>query len=348
MATNRTVPELLQMFREGLPPMTITSAYFRDMIQSLHPSTGEFVGLATTPGNIQPGMLWLNGDILQMSLGTGPLQRQGTFRGSGNGSLVVANPRQRMLGRTQYGGRGSFAASATPTTPNPPGQSPFLSDDFNTFDQNMWSVDSYDEGGDAFWSADPADVADVFTTSGGRLNFAIINRSSGGKSLTTGVIDNFNSPGGGSHGLRYGYWEVAVAVDRYAGFEWEIDVIGLPSFASYMCPVRIWTDGSNVQQVIQFTYDTPIIVGTDSNSGWDASVSHTYGVELNATALRFYRDRVLTGDFGNPGGGYSTTELKYSKTWCQTNFTSGVSVNPAGLPKYAHLDYFKAWATRPF
>lgn len=348
MATNRTVPELLQMFREGLSPLTITSAYFRDMIQSLHPSTGLFADLPPTPGSVQPGMLWLNGDILQMSLGGGPLTRLGSFRGAGNAGLVVANPRQRMQARTQYGGRGSFAGSATVFTPSLPSQPTTFSDDFNSFDTNKWFVDSYDDGGAAFWSNDPADVADVFTFSGGRLNFAILDRATGGKSFTSGIADTIS---GNVFEQNYGYWEVSVAVDRYPGLLYQMDIVS--SVSGYLpstSVARIWTDASNVQHILQFSHEAPPLVETDSDSGWDASVSHAYGLEWTASAINFYRDRVLAGSFGNPGGPYSDGSPCYVRHFLETDYASvaGDTVDPGGLPKYAHVDSIKVWASRPF
>jgi len=350
MATNRTVAELLAMFRDGLPPKAITPVYFQDMISSLHPMTGQFADLPATPGNVQPGMLWLNGDVVQMSLGGGPGSRLGNFRGAGTAGLAVARPRQRMLGRTQYAGRGGFSASATVSSQ--PSQPTTFSDDFNTFDPNKWALDSYDEGGDAFWSNDPADVADVYTYSGGKLHLAIINRPSGGKSLTSGISDTYNAQftGGTEFSQQYGYWEVSVAVDRYPGFEYEMTGMSVANWPPAFGVVRIWTDASNVQHASQFAYDTPLEAATDSNSGWDASVSHAYGLQWTATAVRFYRDRQLVGNFGNPGGPYTNGDPMLIKHWCNTNYAAfpPLSVNPAGLPKYAHIDSLKVWATRPF
>jgi len=348
MATNRTVDELLQMFREGLPPKAITPVYFQDMIQSLHPSTGLFTGLPATPANVQPGFLWLNGDVLQMSLGGGPGTRLGNYRGAGNAALAVTTPRQRMLARTQYLGRGTFGANATVFTPSPPSQGTTFSDNFNSHDANKWAYDSFDEGGDAFWSDDPSLTPQIFTFTGGRLNLNIIDAPSGGKSLTSGMTDTFNAPNNFSQ--YQGYVEIAIAVDRYPGLFYEIAWITPPPFAwSAICPVRIWTDDANVQMVQQFAYDASIDVSYDSNGGWDASVQHSYGLEWTPSAVRIYRDRQQVGNFGNPGGPYSDGVSRYLKMYCQTNFgPSTTTVNPAGLPKGAHIDSINMWSTRPF
>ncbi len=349
MATNRTIDELLAMFRDGLPPKTITPVYFQDMISSLHPMSGTFTGMPATPGSLAAGRLWLNNDTVQLAQGAGATSLLGSFRGSGAASFSVAAPRQRMLGRTQYPGLAGFTANATVTTP---GASTTFNDDFNSFNTLKWYADSYDEGGGAFWSNNPTDVADVFTFTGGKLHFAILNRSSGGKSFTSGIANTFNPQftGGSAFQQQYGYWEISVAVDRYPGLLYELDVLSALNWPPALCPVRIWTDASNVQSVIQFLYDAPPIVGTDSNSGWDASVSHAYGMEWTASAIRFYRDRVLVGSFGNPGGPYTNGDPCFMKHYCQTDFSSvaGVTVNGAGLPKYAHVDSINVWAARPF
>ena len=347
MATARSISDLLFLFRDGQGPRTIGPDDWEDLIYSLHPSTGAFIDLPGSPGGLAVGKLWQDDGFIKMSLGGGVSVRTGSFAGSGVGGLV-GTPRQRLRASALYSGRGSFASTGSVVSAGP---QPAFSDNFDSFDTNKWYANSYDEGGAAFWSNNPTDVSDVFTYSGGKLHLAILNRSSGGKSLTSGIIDTYNPQfsGGTAFTQRYGYWEVSVAVDRYPGLLYEMTCLSinwLPAFSL----VRIWTDESNVQSAIQFTYGAPPIVTTDSGSGWDASQSHSYGLEWTATAVRFYRDRQLVGDFGNPGGTFTNGDPVYTKQYCNTDFssTAGVTVNPAGLPKYAHVDSLRVWPTRPF
>jgi len=346
MATNRSISDLLFLFRDGQARQTVSPVPWQDMIQSLHPKTGQFFDLPNTPGGLARGRLWQNNGVVQMSAGGGPISSNALLTARGAGS-ITATPRQRMRASRTIAGTGSFRASANVISV-PVGPAPVFTDNFNSHDANKWAYDSFDEGGDAFWSDDPALTPQIYTFTGGRLNLNIINAPSGGKSLTSGMTDTFNAPNNFS---RYqGYVEIAIAVDRYPGLFFEIAWITPPPFAwSAICPVRIWTDGGNVQLVQQFAYDAPIDASYDSNGGWDASTQHAYGIEWTPSAIRLYRDRQQVGNYGNPGGPYSDGVARYLKMYCQTNFgPSDVTVNPAGLPKGAHIDSINMWASRPF
>src|ERR1044072_5085157 len=349
MATDRSLSDLLFLFRDGQGPRTIGPDDWEYLIDTLHPATGTFEDLPASPGALAVGRMWQDQGFVKVALGgLSHSTLLGTFRGSGLGALA-GFPRTRMRGSSLYSGRGSFASSASVVTAGP---QPVFIDNFDSFDTNKWYANSYDEGGDAFWSNNPTDVADVFTYTGGKLNLAIINRPSGGKSLTSGIIDTYNPQfnGGTAFTQQYGYWEVTVAVDRYPGLLYEMEALSPVNFPPAFSLVRVWTDASSVQYVDQFLYDAPPIVSTDSNAVWDARQSHSYGTEWTATAVRFYRDRVLVGSFGNPGGPYTNGDAIYVKQHCNTNYSvaAGVTVDPAGLPKAAHVDSLRVWATRPF
>lgn len=348
MATNRSISDLLYLFRDGQAPKTITPTDFEDLIQSLHPETGQFIDLPGSPGSLAAGRLWQNDGLIQMSGGGGPAFRPGVFTGRGSG-LFSAAARQRMVARSQLGGAARFTPPApTVFTPAPPGVTPTFFDNFDFHDSSKFVYASFDEGGDAFWNNDPSFTSRIYTFTNGRCNISILNESSGGKSLTSGIQDTYDA----GFTQTYGYWEVTVAVDRLPGLLYECLCLSNPNAAwNNFSICSIWTDASNVQHVFQFVSNTNLgPIEITSNDGWDASQSHSYGLLWLPNKVEFYRDRQVVASWGNPGGGYNDGTLFYSKMHCNSNFYPCLVpiTNTAALPKGAHVDSFYVWNQRPF
>lgn len=224
---------------------------------------------------------------------------------------------------------------------------PTFTDTFDSFLSNKWFYNSFDEGGDSFWTNDSSLTPIVYTYSNSKLHLALAKKPVGStvttKSYISGIMDTFNV---NNFAQRFGYWEVTVAVDKLIGFIYEQITLSNGSIPPDHY-IRIWTDSNNVQQLLfQSTFD--IFYATNSSAGFDPSISHAYGVEWTSTNINYYIDRVQVLTATAPVG-FDTGASAYSKMHVNTNFQAAPTIaNPAALPVFAHVDSFNVWATRPF
>jgi hypothetical protein len=229
-----------------------------------------------------------------------------------------------------------------------------FSDDFTSHNSSLWFYDSYDDGGDAWWSNDPSLTPQIYTYSNSQEHIALLNIASGGKSFTSGINGNSNT---GGFSQQYGYFETTCRVDNVPGMLFGSDYVvpgGSPWPPNFLVPV-IFTTLDGVQHLWMYASvaSGDLVYQTDSNSGWDGTVMHAYGLNWTASIIEFYVDRALVASWPNPGDPYNDFPV-YNKHFCQTNYypnqgwNGGGDVNPANLPAYAHIDKIAAWNAIPF
>jgi hypothetical protein len=278
-----------------------------------------------------------------------------------NTVVPINAPVATLVGTASVGmTTGTFTGSLTigpgtstyTTTGGGPVVNPLFNDNFGSFNSAKWYYNQFDDGGDAWWTYDPALTPLVYVYTGGHLDLLLRSTPAGHPEITkpyiSGIQDTANA--GSSFTKQYGYWEISVAVDRLAGL-----IFGVANLSPYNWPpsleLFIWTDSTGKQFVLQDIAGYPAISAqTDSASGWDARQQHTYGVLWTATVVRFYRDRVLVGDFANPGNEYTNGDPLYSKMYCNTNIypTDTTILSPGSLPQGAHIYNFAVYPDLPF
>lgn len=355
MPTQRSIADLLFLFRDGQAAKQIGPDDFEDLIFSLHPGTGSFVDLPTAPGGLAAWKCWQNNGIIQVTLtsGTGPrsFSVSSTVRAAASlRATPIAVQRATTLGTATTRGAGRFIAPNPTVTHPSTGVQPTFADEFNSHNANQFAYDSFDEGGDAFWSNDPSQTPRLFTFGNSICNMWVLNEPSGGKDLSSEMQDTYNPPNNFTQ--SYGYWEVAVAVDRVQGLIYQCLVLTAPQFDWWnFVVVEIWTDENNVQHVSQNTSNANISADYSSSNGWDATQMHLYGMDWTTSRVDFYRDRQLIGGGGNPGGGYNNGWPFYMKMHTNVAFAAALDIHlpdPGVLPKGAHVDSFYVYPRRPF
>ena len=154
---------------------------------------------------------------------------------------------------------------------------------------------------------------------------------------------------------RFGYVEMQVAVDRLPGFTFQADEEAQPFPLVWPPEIDfplIYTDVSSVQwmkiQVSEREGKTQSYTRS-TNDGFDASVMHTYGVDWQANFITFYVDGAQVFRVPTPTDGSYTNYSMYWYLLTGANYqqTSPIDPNPASLPVYAHMRYFRAYARRP-
>jgi hypothetical protein len=155
---------------------------------------------------------------------------------------------------------------------------------------------------------------------------------------------------------RFGYVEVQVAVDRLPGFTFQADEEARP--ISPLWPPEIdfpliYTDASGVQWMKIIVNERGGKTQTytkSSNDGFDASIMHTYGVNWQVNAITFYVDGAQVFQVPTPTDGSYTNYSMYWYLLTGANYqqTSPIDPNPAKLPVYAHMKYFRAYTNLPF
>lgn len=250
-----------------------------------------------------------------------------------------------------------------PSPSPPPSVTPTFSENFTSYNANVWSRESYTDGdnADVLWVNDPALLPLVYTYTNGILNEWVVPTPSGatqgGVAITRpyigGILETADSPNN-FHQL-YGYFEVVAAVDKLIGMMWECLILSSLHWPPNFQLAVIFTDASNVMHVQQWVSGgnpggDDIVYETLSTSGFDPTQFHSYGLNWTATTIEFYIDRVLTGSIANPGGYYNTDPC-YTKMACQAGAFWPVEqsiLNPSALPLGAHIDSYTIWPSKPF
>jgi hypothetical protein len=154
---------------------------------------------------------------------------------------------------------------------------------------------------------------------------------------------------------KFGYVEMQVAVDRLPGFTFQADQEAQPMSPVWPPEIDfpvIYTDAGGVQwmkmEVHQKAGRTQTCA-TSSNEGFDASVMHTYGVNWQVDFITFYIDGAQVFQVATPTDGTYTDHPMYWYLLTGANYqqTSPTDPDPARLPAYAHVRYFRAYANLP-
>ena len=154
---------------------------------------------------------------------------------------------------------------------------------------------------------------------------------------------------------KFGYVEMQVAVDRLPGFTFQADEEAQPISPVWPPEIDfpiIYTDANGVQwmkiQVNERDGKTQTYT-MSSMDGFDSSVMHTYGVDWRVKFITFYVDSAQVFQVPTPTDGSYTYHSMYWYLLTGANYqqTNPVDPNPAHLPVYAHIRYFRAYVSRP-
>ncbi len=154
---------------------------------------------------------------------------------------------------------------------------------------------------------------------------------------------------------KFGYVEMQVAVDRLPGFTFQADEEAQPIAPVWPPEIDfpiIDTDASGVQWMkiqVNERGGKNQIYTMSSKDGFDPSLMHTYGVDWQVKFITFYVDGVQVFQVPTPTDGSYTDHSMYWYLLTGANYqqTSPTDPDPAHLPVYAHMRYFRAYASRP-
>lgn len=154
---------------------------------------------------------------------------------------------------------------------------------------------------------------------------------------------------------KYGYWEITISVPRIPGlvFQASLENVQITGQFPPEIDVRIYTDASNVQTVlfeIATTVTAYLQFSTSSAAGFDASISHIYGVSWQSDFIQFYIDNVQVYQQPTPQNGPYTTNPMFLFILSASNYNPpGTLVNPsaASLPAGPTISAVTVYLTRP-
>jgi hypothetical protein len=147
----------------------------------------------------------------------------------------------------------------------------------------------------------------------------------------------------------FGYYQIAVAVQRVPGFTFQADIESVP--AEMVWPPEIdfivYTDAKNVQWLNFSIAQAKEIAGpsftTSSNNGFDATAQHTYAWNWQSDYITFYIDGVQAFQTPTPQSSHYTRHRAFMYLLTGANNHSGVDPRPASLPAYAHVDFVRIY-----
>jgi hypothetical protein len=262
-----------------------------------------------------------------------------------------------------------------PTVPTPP--APTFQDTFGTLSLHLnwqagdnWQLvapdstagrggPNWNEGGDQWWT-NPYNtntpITGLYSLSNG-LQLALlptpstyqtyINQQAGMTMPFVGAMLNSSQ----TNYQKYGYWEIIVAVPALPGFSFQADLENVQVTGTWPPEIdlRISTDQSGVQTVLYAVAATTgnMAWTTTNTAGFNASVSHIYGINWQNDFITFYIDNVQVWQVITP------TDGSYTTNPCFLYLLSGANYFGTGdpaldmLPAYATLSSVKVWAAKP-
>jgi hypothetical protein len=225
--------------------------------------------------------------------------------------------------------------------------------------QNGRGGTNFGESGTQWW-VNPFNASTpnstMYTVVNGQLRLQIQNTPSGSQSYINtqsgstlpyeGALLNSST----TNYQKFGYYEMAVAVDRINGFGWLfcIENVQITGHWPPEIDLLISTNGTNVQTVqfkINLTANSPVY-SISSADGFDASVQHVYGIDWQSDAITFYIDGSQMYRVANPGGVYATDQM-FIFLATYANYPSGVNPASTSLPASALIDYLRVYQTKP-
>lgn len=152
---------------------------------------------------------------------------------------------------------------------------------------------------------------------------------------------------------KFGYYETLFAVDKLAGFGYQftLENVQLSGHWPPEIDLYIYTNASNVQTLL-FQVALPpagasyATYTTSSAAGFDGSVNHAYGIDIQTNFITLYIDNVQVYQTPNPGGVYQADKM-FMFLVTYANYLSGTNPSTAALPVYAHIDYIRVYTTKP-
>lgn len=236
--------------------------------------------------------------------------------------------------------------------PSSPTTTPTFFDDFTSLNTAVWILGDQPGSGkivggyqtNTTWIED-TNAQGCYAQAGSVVNLTLIAGTGGGTSTCRGA----RMATEGTFSQLYGYFECAVnamAFVNATGFAWwlfadnegaiyqEIDIIEIAfsSSSNYDAKASLW----NTNQTLTDGID---------NFHLDLTVPHTFGVDWQPGpgGVKFYIDRVLSGQFDEPG----YVQPMFMLLELTGNDFSN-NVNPANLPIHVPVDKVTVWQTRPF
>jgi hypothetical protein len=172
------------------------------------------------------------------------------------------------------------------------------------------------------------------------------------------IINNQQMPGGNAQ--LFGYYEFSAVVQSVPGFLFHWNAEDFPRSAAWTMEIDtdIWTNSDHSKHVRftlavlhQIVYETTSI---------DITQPHVYGINWQSDFITFYIDGAQVAQVANPGNTgdaagshnyltqpaftyFLTTDASYSPIG--TSYGGGV--NPANLPAFANIEYYRIYATKP-
>jgi Glycosyl hydrolases family 16 len=263
----------------------------------------------------------------------------------------------------------------TPTVPTPP--APTFQDNFSALSLHLnwqagdnWQLvapdstggrggPSWNEAGDQWWT-NPYNtntpVSGLYNLSGG-VQLALLPTPSAYQAYITaqagtampfvGAMLNSSQ----TNYQKYGYWEIIVAVPALPGFSFQADLENVQITGTWPPEIdlRISTDQTGVQTVL---FAVAATAGnqdwtTTSAAGFNASLSHIYGINWQSNFITFYIDNVQVWQVATPTDGSYTTNPCFLYLLSGANYIGTGDPALASLPAYATLSSVKVWAVKP-
>jgi hypothetical protein len=153
----------------------------------------------------------------------------------------------------------------------------------------------------------------------------------------------------------YGYTEMQVAVDRVHGFAFQADEEAFPARPVWPPEIdwpKIWTDASGVQWLQGVVNRSHGVASpsytTSSNSGFDPSAMHVYGVDWQPRAITLYLDGAQVLQTPTPTtDNYRNGTPAFWYLLTGANYYGEGDPSVGGLPAHAHVKYFRTYAEKP-